>query len=379
MRVCVVAGDVVGGVRKHVHDTLKRLPENWRISYIHSQVVDEAGLRDFNEFCLPFIERASLPISKSPSASDLRNIIRIMAICKEFCPDLIHGHGAKGGLYARCIGAFLGIPVVFTPHGGSVHARFGKWKHRLFALVEFLLKFLTSLFIFESSYTRSAYLKMVGVVSPTKMLVNFNGLDVRQFRPKRVWNCDADRSVRLLVVGLLSPVKGQETFFRALAELATRNVTFVADVCGDGEDRQRLKDLCGQLGILRSVVFHGDVHDVRPYYENCNIVVVPSMFESFGYVAVEGGLMERPVIAANVGGLTETVIDGETGTLFAAGDALALAAAIEKILAEPAHTTEMVKRAKMRCVELFDVNLMTDRVVIAYRNLVEEVPSAHWK
>lgn len=370
MKICVVAGDAVGGLRKHVHDTLFALDSDIKAVYVHSCVSDAAAIRDFAGLDRFLLGRFAFPIKKNPAVSDLKIIWAIFKECRRLQVDLIHGHGAKGGLYARIVGLLLWIPVVVTPHGGSVHARFGLLKQKMFGSVEFLLKFITTLFIFESVYTKTAFIKMAGAIPSSKSLVNFNGIKVSEFVPSGSWRAPLGTPIRLLTIGNLNKVKGQSVVLEALAILMKNNRNVLLEMCGSGEDAEYLAQLAHTLGVSSLVEFHGDVSDVRAYFKNANVVVIPSYFESFGYVGVEAGLMARPVVASATGGLKEVVLDGETGVLFAPGDAAGLAGAVELLIDQPEWGDHLVANARIRCVEQFDLARMTASVFSAYRKIL---------
>lgn len=369
MKVCAISGDAVGGVRKHVHDILLAAPTDFNLLYIHSDVSDSAAQRDFVDLMHTGVKRIPLRIAKNPAFSDLKNILIIWNLCRKNGVDILHGHGSKGGLYARSVGFLMRKPVIFTPHGGSVHSRFNRTKRLLFAFVEYLLKFATTLFVFESHYTRTAFQKMAGNVPDCRALVSFNGVLLESFIPKTAFKGRTTREVRLLTVGLLSMVKGQDVAIHATAILHARGWQVSLDLCGDGESRQTLESLAANFHVEDLVKFHGDVEDVRPYYEACDIVLIPSRFESFGYVAVEAALMGRPIVASATGGLLETVLDGETGLCFPSGSPDALADAIERTLADVDATQRRIAAARARAISRFDVSMMTARLFSTYRQL----------
>lgn len=130
--------------------------------------------------------------------------------------------------------------------------------------------------------------------------------------------------------GRLVPEKGIDDLLRAM----TRLQTATAAIVGDGPERESLERLALELGVADRVRFVGWT-DARRYYGAVDVVAIPSRFESFSIVAVEAMLAERPVVAFDVGGLSEVVVDGETGLLVPAGDEVALASALQRLLDDP--------------------------------------------
>lgn len=369
MKICIIVGDAVGGIRKHVHDIIAAAPDGVGLLYIHSRVSDATALKDFTNFTHSVIDRVPLHIKKNPAVFDLFNILTIWNLCRENNIDVVHGHGAKGGLYARVVGLLINKPVIYTPHGGSTHSQFSRVKRLFFAAVEYSLKFITTIFVFESIYTKIAFNKLAGNIPNTQEIVIYNGIHLDSLIPHRVWHGVMKREVRLLTIGQLRTLKGQDIVIHATAILKSRGWNVSLDLCGDGEERASFELLAVTLKIADLVRFHGDVSEVRSFYEDCDIVVIPSRFESFGYVAIEAALMGRPIVASATGGLLETVVDGETGLCFSTGDAAELADVIEKTLSDVGTTQERIKAALTRAATIFDVEKMTVQLYSIYRQL----------
>jgi D-inositol-3-phosphate glycosyltransferase len=160
-------------------------------------------------------------------------------------------------------------------------------------------------------------------VAPAAISVIPCGVDTETFRPmdarraRRSLGLDPDVPV-LLFIGRIEPLKGIDVLVRASAQLDGKFQLLV--VGGDEKDAQRLHDLhmlAEELGVLGKVVFADAVpHEELPrFYSAASICVVPSYYESFGLVALEAMACGVPVIASRVGGLKETVRDGQTGYL----------------------------------------------------------------
>lgn len=144
---------------------------------------------------------------------------------------------------------------------------------------------------------------------------------------------------RLVVVGRLSVIKGQDLAIRATALVRRAGFDVRLTLVGDGYPGYEhhvgsLHALAAGEGVSDITAFTG-FQDPTPYVADADVVLVPSRVESFGLVAVEALLLGRPVVATRIGGLTEIIHDGETGVLVDPDDPQALADAVVRLLAHP--------------------------------------------
>jgi glycosyltransferase involved in cell wall biosynthesis len=150
---------------------------------------------------------------------------------------------------------------------------------------------------------------------------------------------------RLVVVGRLSAIKGQDIAIRATALVRQAGYDVTLTLVGDGypgyEDLvEGLHQLAADEGVSDVTVFTG-FQDPTPYVADADVVLMPSRVESFGLVAVEALLLGRPVVATRIGGLPEVIRDGETGVLIEPDDPRALADAVIHLLAHPEQARAM--------------------------------------
>lgn len=371
LKVLQIIGDPTGGIRKHVHEIIKSCYESEiQMYYAHGQIFDTAGKVDLKEFDAKKLQRIELAVPKKPHMRDIKNVYLLVRYCRTHKIDVVHGHGAKGGLYSRLVGLAAGVPSVYTPHGGSVHSCYGFPYDFLYRSTERMLKPITNLYLFESNYTYSSFVAASGHLKNGRYLVNYNGVDGNAFSPVRCWSDGLSDAVNILVAGALRDIKGQEVAIHALAKLKhTNDMDIRLHLCGDGPNRKKLELLVNEYQLNDRVFFHGEVPNVLPWYEMCSLVVIPSLFESFGYVAVEAALMRRPVIASDVGGLSEIVLDNETGVLFPGGDHEALAAKILDIIQDVNKSEKLVVLAEKRARKNFSLGKMIQNVKNAYQRV----------
>ncbi len=194
----------------------------------------------------------------------------------------------------------------------------------------------------------------IAVISP--------GVDLKLFHPIDPWAAksllgEPENDHSVLFVGRIDPVKGIDVWFKAMALVAEENPALRSKLCvcligGDidedepDEEIARLQALKNELGIGDIVTFLGRrSQEALPYYyASADVVVMPSLYESFGMVALEAMACGAPVVASDVGGLSYIVRDGETGYLVPERDPRALADCLNRLLRDPELRARLGKR-----------------------------------
>jgi len=202
-----------------------------------------------------------------------------------------------------------------------------------------------------------------------------SGVDVERFAPANRANesGDAGRPPRVGIVASLQPRKGHEFFFRAAAEIHERRPGVEFLVIGDGPRRAELERLARELQIETHVQFLGVRHDVPDQLRALDVLVLASQEAGGGHaetlplVLMEAGATALPVVATDVGAVSDIVADGETGLLVPPGDPKALAERIDALLANPQRRRRMGALARERVVARFDARDMCRRFESLFR------------
>lgn len=274
-----------------------------------------------------------------------------------FTPDLIHAHwwfpGAVVGDLTRRI---TRTPVVTTVHGTDVRmARAFPASRRAFRTVVRRSVAVTAV----SRWLADEAFEMSGVMP----IVAPMPADVHSLTPLR----GAGRGGGLLFVGRLTVQKGVDVLLHALAALP---VEIGLDIIGDGDERARLELLAQSLGVSDRVRWHGAMpgHALTSFYQAAAAVIVPSLHEGLGLVAVEAHLCEAPVIAFASGGITDIIEDGVTGMLVQQRDPASLADAIARLLARPDRGAALGRAGRAWASSRFDPAVVARRYLDIYRD-----------
>lgn len=192
----------------------------------------------------------------------------------------------------------------------------------------------------------------------------------------------APQTKLVFYVGRFDPRKGIETLVRAVDQSKLRDTADLRLIIGggsrpgrsDGQERDRIEGIVHELGMASFTEFPGRISDadLPAYYAAADVVVVPSHYEPFGLVAIEGMASGTPVVASDVGGLQFTVVPEETGLLAPPKDAQAFAAAIDRILADPQWRDQLGHQARQRVKSMFSWDGVAAQLSDLYHELGAE-------
>jgi glycosyltransferase involved in cell wall biosynthesis len=289
---------------------------------------------------------------------------RTAAILRRHAPALVHCHTGRanwiGGLAAR----WAGVPALSTRRMDRRVARGlrTRWLYRG------LLRRVAAISPAVAQRLRDAG------VPPERIRLIWSSVDPERLQPTATRQAlrarldAAPDTLCLLVAANLVHRKGIDVLLAAYAALASRECTELW-IAGDGPERGALEATATRLGVAERVRFLGQRSDVPDLLEACDVFVLPSRLEGLGVAALEAMARSRPVVASAVGGLAETVVADETGLLAPPGDAPALAAAIGRLLADPALRQRLGAAGAARVGEQF----LAEQMVGAYESLYREI------
>ena len=302
-------------------------------------------------------------MSREVGLADISAARTTRLIASETKADVLHGHGAKGGAYARVAGRQLrrkgkSILSFYTPHGGSLHYDPATLKGRAYMAAERHFLADTSGLIFESRYAADVF--SAKVATPTcPMRIIHNGILPDELRRVDTATDAAD----FLFIGELRMLKGVDVLLDAIG-LVNTDMDARVVIVGAGPDEAIFRAHATRLGLDAVVRFAGAM-PAREAFRLGRILVLPSRAESFPYVALESAGAAIPLIATAVGGIPE-IVEGTDTVLVPAGDAPALAAALRSALASPLRTADKAERLQRMIAERFSVQAMADGVLRFY-------------
>ncbi len=361
MKILHIFRAPVGGLFRHVRDLAS---EQARAGHEVGLVCDsrtggEAGERALAELA-PLLSLGVLRVAmpRLPGPADLSALHAVRKHVAATGADILHGHGAKGGLYARL--SRNAAKAVYTAHGGSLHYSWKTPHGALFLGVEKAMLSRTDGVIFVCDYERRTFEDKVGRVKCAHAVIH-NGLRAEEFAPVTPRADAAD----VLFVGELRALKGVDVLIEALALLRDRGRPVSALIVGDGPDRQEFEELMERRKLADLVRMPGAM-PAREAFPQGRVMVVPSRAESFPYIVLEAQAAGLPLIASDVGGIPEMA---DPASLVRPDDPEALADRIASVLEDPGAAERAAERILL-LKDRFSISTMAERALEFYAGLI---------
>ena len=367
-----------GGAETGCYDLAHYLPENDCSSYI----VTSGGE------LLKFIDKKKVKIIKLPvhSKNPLIIFINFLALIGVILTNnisIVHARSRAPAWSCLLAAKITGRKFVTTFHGTyNFNSKIKKFYNSVMVRSDLIIA--GSNFIF--SHIKENYTKYLN--AKKKLLVIFRGINVDYFDPTskldsdekkllKKWEIEKDKKI-ILLPGRLTGWKGQEVFIEAinLVNIELGYEAFYAVILGSDQGRdlykKKLIRLTEQYRLINQVKFIDHCKDMALAYKVSDIVVSASIEpEAFGRVAVEAQSMEKPIIASNIGGSNETVIDEKTGFLFESNNAKSLSQKILKILSmDEASLNSIGREGRKNIIQKFNVEKMCFSTYSEYKRIL---------
>ena len=367
-----------GGAETGCYDIAHYLPENDCGSYIATSGGE----------LLKFIDKKKVKIIKLPVHSKnpliiFFNFLALIWVILINNISIVHARSRAPAWSCLFAAKITGRKFVTTFHGTyNFNSEIKKFYNSVMVRSDLIIA--GSNFIF--SHIKENYTKYLD--AKKKLLVIFRGINVDYFDPttkldndeKKLlneWKIKKDKKI-ILLPGRLTGWKGQEIFIEAvnLANIELGYEAFYAVILGSDQGRdlykKKLFRLTEQHRLINQVKFIDHCKDMALAYKVSDIVVSASIEpEAFGRVSVEAQSMEKPIIASNIGGSNETVIDEKTGFLFESNNAKSLSKKILKVLSMDEVSLQSIgKEGRKNIIQKFNVEKMCFSTYSEYKRIL---------
>lgn len=327
----LISGGDTGGAKTHVLSLLSELQKKIDVKIICFMKED---------FYYEAKERGiDIEVYEQRKRYDLSVIKRLLAEIKDKKYDLIHCHGARANFMASLLKVSYKIPSITTIHSDyKLDFQDNRYKNLVYTNINTIaLKFMDYYIGVSDSFKN---MLIDRGFDPNRIFTVYNGIEMDLMKESTEpldflnrYNITLKEDT--ILVGTLSrlhPVKGIDVLIKGAKKVIDQrtNVKFI--IGGDGTEAHTLKELTRELEIEENVHFLGFVNEPSNLLNSIDINTITSYSESFPYAIMEGGAFKKPIVASNVGGIGDLVIEGETGLLFKAGDHEGLASQLVRLV-----------------------------------------------
>ncbi|VEB96367.1 GDP-mannose-dependent alpha-(1-6)-phosphatidylinositol monomannoside mannosyltransferase [Cedecea lapagei] len=302
--------------------------------------------------------------------SDIKSFFELYKIFKMYDFDIVHTNSTKPGITARIAAFFAGVRLkIHTVHGISFYKGQSKLKRLIYWGIEaFALQFGD-----VNICVNNLYRKYYNFFPWKKTISIYNGYDfevLQRFSESRQTTLPEknNKPFSFLFVGRLDAQKDPHTLIKAFSLVQKKYPDVFLDIVGDGELRISSESLVSELKINNNVVFHGWVESPYKYFMDCNVFVCPSTYEAFGFIFLEAAFFKKPIVATNVEGIPEVVIDGQMGFLVDPKDHNSLASKMIELI----ESSDLVNRMGVYGYEYVIKKFNEEEFIRNYQKIYDE-------
>jgi len=364
----------LGGAQKVTLMTLERLPrDRYQVGLAtgpEGLLVDWANrIPDLSRVWIPSLVREVRPIK------DLLAFVKLWWLFRRERPQVVHTHSSKAGILGRWAAWLAGVPVIFhTAHGFGFNDFQRPIVRKAYVWLERITTKITTKLVVVS-YANADKGEQSGVFRRGDWILCRDSISVEEFiepkprrRQLRTWGIPDDKVI-VGMVACFKPQKSPEDFVEVAARVLkkTHRAHFV--MAGDGELRPSVEERIRKYGIGGHITLLGwqNENDMPEVYRNLDIVVLTSLWEGLPCVFSEAMAAELPIIATNVDGAREAIIDADNGYLHEPHDVDGMAESVLRLVEDQDLCRKMGHRGKSRVME-FDIGTSVATLEAAYRD-----------
>lgn len=357
----VITKSEVGGAQVHLLQILRNLISHYEVMLV---VGDRGYLtKKAEELGVRFELNCALKNSISLS-SDMKGLLALTKLVKDFKPDLIHAHSSKAGAIARIAGFLTRTPVLFTVHGWSFSPGVPFFARTRSIFFEWLLSFFPSTFVCVSSYDLALGRKY-GIIRSSQAFVIHNGIGGVGDGKTAYPSGDEGNRFRLIMVARFCKQKKHEELLEVFSRLPSATELVLV---GDGPDRSEIELVSKRMNISDRVRFEGLQSDVNSFLKASDCFILLSRYEGLPISVLEAMRAGLPVVASDVGGNSEAVTNGVTGWLVGS-DVDEIARKVRQLIDQPDVRRAFGLAGMRKFQSSFSESAMLDKVATVYQRV----------
>jgi len=299
-------------------------------------------------------------------------LIKIMGIVRNIKPDMIHTHRTKENIVGGLAAWVFGISSIRTIHGGQEHHY--KWyqvhRHFIRIIDTFIAKRVQDKIVAVSDDLGS---ELSFIYPKDKVIVIPNGVDneiaINNIESAPIYN---DKVFHVGIVGRLVEVKRVDLYIKVAALFVSKypEVEVKFHIFGEGPLKEELIEFTNKNGLSAKVMFEGQKLNIHDYIKSLDVMVMTSDHEGLPMSLLESMILQTPVVAHDVGGISEVCEHGKCCYLIKKGDVESCAEALGMIIKNREKTRRMIDRAKKRILSCYTAEMSACRYIDEYQHII---------
>jgi len=358
----ITRSDVMGGASVHLLDLAAGA-----VRVGHQAIVYVGGMGVVNvrakEMGLQCVSLKYL-VRQIDLVADFLCFFELRTHLKKFKPDIVHLHSSKAGFVGRMVAKSLNISSVFTVHGWSFTEGVTERKRKIYRAVERRMAYFVDKIITVSWYDYKLALSS-GVGNSKKLVAIHNGIP-EIFEDNRP--LEDPPVVKFIMVARFEVPKNHKLLVDSFTQVREKN--WILEFVGDGPLFEEVRSHVNRIGMSDKIIFSGSCKDVPMRIANSDVFCLISNWEGLPLTILEAMRGGLPVIASDVGGVSEAVINGETGYLVPQGNETAIVLAIRDLLTSENKRLLMGESGRRLYEQNFTFEMMLNKTIEVYQEVL---------
>jgi len=369
----IITQSELGGAQKYVFDLAINFKNEFNISVAvgeqgeQGELINKLKQKNINYYIIPYLKRSISPID------DLIALIEIIKLIKKIKPDIIHLNSSKISILGSIASIFSKSKIIYTAHGWVFNEPMPKLKKLFYKYSEKITALFKNKIICVSEFDKQIAIKEK-ICNPKKLITIHNGIKQINFLSKqearqKLFRNNQNSKLIIGTIANLYKTKGLEYLIQSI-KILTSNFQFpiITIIIGEGSERKNLQNLIDQLNLKNSVFLFGKINNASEFLKAFDIYVCSSVKEGLSYTLIEAMQTELPIVATNVGGNSELIINNKTGVLIKPQNQQELTNSINYLIKDKALSNKLGVNAKQKAMNEFSLESMISKTKKIYKN-----------
>jgi len=374
----LIYSEQVAGAEKYLLDLLPGLKEQG----IECHLICVTPAKDAHKFASLCAELNNKGVSALLLNGTIKNFLSVARSISKYLASneikYLHAHLFKSDMLAVIVKKLFNRKIVLLSTKHGYEEKYCSNYHRYNGRIHYNLYYFISKYLLANIDKQVAVSKAMSDLYYQLKLTDYrlpfvhHGININALQQADDKTQYRFGNQQLLILGRIEEVKGHTYLFNALPEVVKIFPEVKLLIIGNGAQQPQLQNQAAALGIEKNILFLGFQPNPYPFMENSDMMVSPSLYESFGLVFIEAYAIKLPVIAFDAPAANEIISNNETGLLVPVYDGSKLAEKIIWLLQNPAERKRLADAAYEKYINYFNTNRMVKETADWYRSVVAE-------